>query len=90
MYDAETLTHRNLDQKYLERFEMWCWRRLEKANWADRVKNEEVLQKVNEERYILHTIKRREVNLIDHILRRNYFLKCIIKGKIAGSKEVAG
>jgi len=45
MYDAGTLTHRNVDLKYLERFEMWCWRRLEKVNWTDRVKNEEVYER---------------------------------------------
>jgi len=90
MHDAETLTHRNVDQKYLERFEIWCCRRLEKVNWADRVKNEEVLQKVNGERCILHAIKRREVNLIDHILHRNCLLKYIIKGKIEGRVEVTG
>jgi hypothetical protein len=69
---------------------MWCWRRLEKFNWADRVKNGEVLQKVNEERYILHAINRREVNLIDRILRRNCLLKYIIKGKIERRIEVTG
>jgi len=54
------------------------------------VKNEEVLQKVKEERYILHTIKRREVNLIDYILHRNCLLKYSIKGKIEGRIEVTG
>jgi hypothetical protein len=34
-------------QKYLESFEMWCWRRMEKINWTDRVRNEEVLQSVS-------------------------------------------
>ena len=63
---------------------------LENVNWADRVKNEEVLQKVKEERYILHTIKRREVNLIDYILHRNCLLKYSIKGKIEGRIEVTG
>ena len=24
----------------LESFEMWCWRRMEKIRWADRVRNE--------------------------------------------------
>jgi hypothetical protein len=27
LYGAETWTLRKLDQKYLESFEMWCWRR---------------------------------------------------------------
>jgi hypothetical protein len=39
---AETWTTRALDQKYLESFEMWCWRRMEKISWTDRVRNEEI------------------------------------------------
>jgi len=35
-----------VDQKYLEIFEMWCWERME-IIWTDRVRNEEVLQRVN-------------------------------------------
>jgi hypothetical protein len=54
---AETWTLRKVDQKYLESFEMWCWRRMEKIIRADRVRNEEVLHRVKEERNIVHTIK---------------------------------
>jgi hypothetical protein len=43
-------------------FEIWCWRRMEKISWADRVRNEEVLHRVKEERNILHTIKIRKAN----------------------------
>jgi len=43
LYGAETGTLRAVDQKRLESFEMWCWRRMEKISWTDRVKNEEVL-----------------------------------------------
>jgi DNA phosphorothioation-dependent restriction protein DptG len=58
MYGAETRKLRKVDQKYLGSFEMWCWRRMEKISWTDRVRNEEVLQGVKEERNILHTIKK--------------------------------
>jgi hypothetical protein len=43
-------TLRKVDQKYLKSFEMWCWRRMEKISWTDRVRNEEVLHRVKEER----------------------------------------
>jgi hypothetical protein len=36
---------RKIDQKYLESFEMWCWRRMEKISWTDRVRNAEVLSR---------------------------------------------
>jgi len=39
VYGAETWTLRAADQKYLESFEMWCWRRMEKIIWNDRVRN---------------------------------------------------
>jgi len=45
LYGAETWTLRAADQKYLESFEMWCWRRMEKISWTDHVRNEEVLLK---------------------------------------------
>jgi coproporphyrinogen III oxidase len=70
----------HIDQKYLESFEMWCWRRTE-ISWTDRVRNEEVLQRVKEERNIVHTVKRRKANWIGHILRRNCLLKHVIEGK---------
>jgi len=44
------------------KFEMWCWRRTEKPIWTDRMKNEEMLQRVKEKRNILQTIKRRKAN----------------------------
>jgi len=57
VYSAETWTLQKLDQKYLDSFEMWCWRRMERINWTVCVKNEEVLRRFNEERNILNTIK---------------------------------
>jgi hypothetical protein len=50
---------------------------MEKISWTNRVKNEEVLHRVKEERNILHTVKRRKANWIGHILLRN-----VIKGKV--------
>ena len=44
LYGAETWTLRAIDQKYLESFEMWCWRRVE-ISWTYHVRNEEILLK---------------------------------------------
>ena len=70
LYGAETWRLRAADQKYQESFEMWCWRRMEKISWTDRVRKE-VLLRVNEHRSILHGIRKRKANWIGHILRRN-------------------
>jgi len=62
---------------------------MEKISWTDHVRNEEVLLRVNEQRNILHEIRKREANWIGHILRRNCLLKEVIEGKIKGEMEVA-
>jgi hypothetical protein len=42
LYGAETWTLQAVDQKHMESFEMCCWRRMEKINWTDHVRNEAV------------------------------------------------
>jgi len=89
LYGAKAWTFRAAHQKYLESFEMWCWRRMEKISWTDHVRNEEVLLRVNEQRNILHEIRKWKANWIGDILFRNWLLKQVIEGKIKGEMEVA-
>ena len=79
LYGAETWTLRATDQKHLESFEMWRWRKMEKISWTDHVRNEEVLLTVNEQRNILHEIRKRKANWFGHILRRNCLLNQLLK-----------
>jgi hypothetical protein len=67
-----------VDQKYLESFEVWCWRRME-ISWTDRVRNEEALDIVKVKIEILHTIKRREANWICHSVSRNCIQNTFLK-----------
>ena len=90
LYGVETWTLRTVDQKRLESFEMWCWRRMGKINWTFHVRNDEVLLRVKEQRNILHEISKRKANWIGHILRRNCLLQRVIEGKIKGRIEVTG
>jgi hypothetical protein len=58
LYGAETWPLRAVDQKDLESFEMWCWRRKKKISWTDHVRNEKVLLTIKEKRNILQEIKK--------------------------------
>ena len=87
LYGAETWTLRARDQKRLESFEMWCWRRMEKISWNDHVQNE-VLLTVKEQSNILHEISKQKANWIGHILCRNCLLQRVIEVKIKGGIEV--
>ena len=54
---------------------------------TNRVRNEELLHRVEEDRNVLHRMKRRKANWIGHVLLRNWFLKHDIEGKIEGRNE---
>jgi hypothetical protein len=79
-----------VDQKYLGNLERWCWRRMKKISWTDRVRNEELLHTVKEERNILRTVKRRKDEWICHILYRNCLLKHATEGQLERMIEVTG
>ena len=55
---------------------------------TDHVRNEEVLLRVNEQRNILHEIRKLKAKWIGHILRRNCLLQQVIEGKIKRQIEV--
>jgi hypothetical protein len=63
---------------------MWCWRRKEKISWTGHVRNEEVLIRVNEQRNILHEIRKRKVNWIGHTTVTNNTVICCICGRTGG------
>ena len=75
LYGAETWTLRAVDQRHLESFEMWCWRRMEKISWTNHVRSEDILLRVKEQRKILHEISKWNANWVGHILRRNCLLQ---------------
>jgi hypothetical protein len=79
LYNSETWTLRKLERKYLESFEICCWRRLEKIKWANKVTNE-VLDHLEEKRALLNNIPIRKANWIGHMLRRNCLLVDAIEG----------
>ena len=59
---------------------------MEKISWTDHVRD--VLLRVNEQRNILHEIRKRKANWIGHILRRKCLPKQVIEDKIKGEIEV--
>uniref|UniRef100_A0A8D8UAM4 Craniofacial development protein 2 n=1 Tax=Cacopsylla melanoneura TaxID=428564 RepID=A0A8D8UAM4_9HEMI len=87
LYGSETWTLRKKEEKYLESFEMWLWRRIENIKWSDKIRNEEVLRRVGEERRILETIRGRKSSWIGHILRRDCLQRRIMEGSIEGRRS---
>mgnify|MGYP003416914146 FL=1 len=89
LYASETWTMQKEDVKRLEAFEMWIWRRMEKITWKEHITNEDVLRRVQEERLLIDTIRKRQKSWFGHILRGESLLRTVIEGRMIG-KKVAG
>ena len=57
-YGAENWTLRRNEQKRLEAFEMWIWRRMERVKCTDKIRNVVVLERVGVGRIMLELIKK--------------------------------
>jgi len=87
LYGAEIWILWKVDQKYVVSFEMWCWRRMEKFSWTDRLKNEEVL-KGGIERTTYNEKKGGQQDW--SLLGKNCLPKHVVEGKIRGRIELTG
>lgn len=89
-YGMETWTLKKADTKKLEAFEMWIYRRILKISWTERVPNEEVLRKMNKEKEVLLTIKKRKLQYLGHVMRGEKYqlLQLIVQGKIVGKRSI--
>jgi len=56
--------------------------------WTDRIMNDEVFQRVKEERLLLKILKNRPHSWIRDAIRHNKFLVNILEGAISGRKAV--
>jgi hypothetical protein len=72
----------------IDLFETGCWRRMLKIKWTDRIMNEEVFQRVKEERLRLKILNSRYHSWIGHIIRHNEFVVNILEGAISGKKAM--
>lgn len=87
LYGSETWTMRKADRKRIDAFEMWIWRRMENIKWMDKVRNEEVLIRVDEAHLKLtDNIKLRKKRWLGHILRHESLLKEVMEGRMEGKR----
>lgn len=68
---------------------MWCYRRILKISWVDRITNDAVLRRMGKEREIINNVKKRKLEYLGHVMRneqRYNLLQLILQGKIFGKR----
>lgn len=76
-------------EERLEAFEMWLYRRILRISWKDKVTNVIVLERMNKEREVMNTVKKRKLEYFGHIMRneKKYdLLITILQGKVYGKQ----
>jgi hypothetical protein len=66
-YGCESWTWNKAMRRKMNAFEMWCYRRLLKISWRDKVKNEEVLKRI--EYHFTDDMIKRKMKYAGHVLR---------------------
>jgi len=70
-YGCEGWTPKKADQRRIEAFEMWGFRRLLKIPWTQRKKtNEWILEKLNEKIQLLNNMKTQKIRYYGHVMTK--------------------
>jgi hypothetical protein len=74
------------EERVVNAFETWCWRRMLKMKWTDRITNDKVYRKEKEEKLLLKNFKNIRHLLIGHTVRHNEFVVNILEGAISDKR----
>ena len=88
LYGLETWTLGKNEERVINAFETWCWRKMLKIKWTDRITNNKVFQRAKKERLLLKMLNNRSHSWIGHIIRYNEFVVNILEGAISGKKTM--
>ncbi len=87
-YGCECWTWNKAMRKKVNAFEMWCYRRMLKISWRDRVTNEEVLDRMQIALHFMEDMIKKKY--AGHVLRGSSGLSHlqILEGRIEGKQKV--
>ena len=85
-YGSECWVLKKSDEKKIEAFEMWCYRRLLRISWTDMKSNEWVLEKIDCKERLLTAINRRKMSFVGHILRHKDISCDLFMGSVYGHR----
>jgi len=87
LYGCESWTISGAMENKLEAAEMWFLRKMQRIPWTDRVTNEEVLKRAGTKKTLLSTIRRRQLEFLRHVVRKEGLENLVLTGKIEGNRD---
>src|SRR6267154_149433 len=76
--------------KKVNAFKMWCYRRMLKISWKDRIRNEEILRQLQTKYHFVEDMMNRKMKYSGHVLRGSSGLSHlqILEGYVDGKRKV--
>ena len=89
-YGCESWTWNKTLERKIDAFEMWCYRRMLKISWKDKVSNNEVLQRIQSKMHFRKQMQKRKMEYAGHVMRGSsgQIHLYILEGKVAGKRPV--
>ena len=86
-YGSETWTITKYVEKRVNDFELWCYRKMQRISWTERVRNEDVLKRIGiKETILLNHIKEAKSRFVEKMKTEDIF-KTAMQGKIPGKSS---
>ena len=88
MYGYESWIIKKAEQKRIDGFELWCWRRLLRVPWTARRSNLSILKDISPGCSLEGLILKLKLQYFGHLMRRaDSFEKTLMLGKIEGRRR---
>ena len=86
MYGCESWTIKNVEQRKIDAFEPWCWRRLLRVPWTARISNYSILKEISPEYSLEGPMLK--LQYFGHLMRRaGSFEKTLMLKKTEGRRR---
>ena len=88
MYGWESWTIKKAEQRRIDAFELWCWRRLLRVPWTARRSNQSILKESSPGCSLEELMLKLKLQYFGHLMRRADSLeKTLMLGKIEGRRR---
>ena len=87
MYGCESWTVKKAEDRRIDAFELWCWRRLLRVPWAARRSNQSILKEINPGCSLEGMMLKLKLQYFGHLMRRVDSLEKTDAGRDWGQKK---
>ena len=88
MYGYESWTIKKTEQRRIDAFELWCWRRLLRVSWTTRRSNQSILKEISPEYSLERLMLKLKLQYFGHLMWRTGSLeKTLMLGKVEGRRR---